>query len=1470
MRWRGLRSVCCCFALLLSSACQQQQTGAAGVTEDTTSKPNFTINNRGDTIPTGVPIPVQGKKIDPDSVAKPVTVPLPNDRKVIPAHPNVRLAGKPRIIPAAPHRTVVTPGENGVPLPQKVDLQIEFVPAQQPRPVSAKPMSMKENARYDIQYLSIEHGLISSRVKAMHEDSRGYMWFATYEGGISRYDGRNFIHYTVREGANNDFVISIIEDKQGHLWFGTFIGDVFRYDGKNFASFTVEGITPFNNPGLPRTRILLADRAGNTWFWIGGYGVFRYDGENFTWFTEVMGLISHDVSAILEDDKGNIWFGTNAGVSCYDGQHFTNYSFAIDEHIRLRNAPALFMDSRGNIWLGTWESGVYRFDGENFYQYSMKENLPSNSVPSIMEDSQGNVWMGTEQGAVRYDGQYFTHFSEREGLSNNQIEDMLEDKDGNLWFGTATGGACRYDPNSFAHFSETDGLSHYLIKSIEEDNQGNMWFGTGAWHASGKGICRYDGDNFIQYPYGPGTIPLEIRSINQDSRGHIWMTSPMGIHRLDGNNLTYFTPELILENGFVWASVEDRLGRLWFAMGNGGLKYYTPSEDGMSGYFTLYKEAGLSGINILTIAEDSKGQIWFGTFTYGMGKYDGKNITYYTTNEGLSHNHASAPLEDSQGNYWSKTFGGGINFFRNPGNEMPDFIHFTEREGLVSNQITDIKKDPEQRIWVSTSKGISLFIPPKGSTDKALSPFDYRLVNFGQSDGLKSLKLLEEGACLDSKNRMWWGSDKGATMLDLNKFELPTEPPRNVGLAHLEIGQQFIDYGALARNPDQQQIPFADALRGAFDSVTRFQNYPVNLTLPYDLNHLTFHFTAIDWAAPHKIQYSYLLEGYDKNWSQPQNEPVADYRRLPHGTYTLKVKAIGEAGVWSEVFAYPFTIHPPWWFTWWAYAGYAILLISGIYYIYQFQLRKRLAEVEAKRLQELDTLKTRLYTNITHEFRTPLTIILGMVDQVKNQVSEHVKENLQLIKRNGRQLLRLVNQMLDLSKLESGQLKLDYEQGDIIIYLQYLIESFHSLAAGKNIRLHFISDLQSFYMDHDPVRLRHVFANLLSNAIKFTPEGGNVYVTVEAPVSENTIKIKVKDTGIGIPKEKLPYIFDRFYQADDSATRRGEGTGIGLTLTRELVKLMNGEITVTSELGKGSEFTVLLPVTRLSPRKSLVKDIEAATSQETPVQAVLTQQPAKDKPVVLIVEDNPDLVKYLVHSFNAIYNLEVAYNGQQGIDKALQLIPDIIITDVMMPEKNGFELCATLKNQELTSHIPIIMLTAKVDMDARLTGLRRGADAYLAKPFEQEELQVRVAELLKQRQRLQAYYRRQTDIADASNDESPSEVEATIENAFLAKVNQLIEARLDEPELNGEALSKALFVSQSSFFRKIKALTGMNPNQYIRAFRLAKAKQLLRETDQSITAIAIETGFKSPDYFSRLFKKEVGMTPTEFRDLHRN
>ena len=690
---------------------------------------------------------------------------------------------------------------------------------------------------------------------------------------------------------------------------------------------------------------------------------------------------------------------------------------------------------------------------------------------------------------------------------------------------------------------------------------------------------------------------------------------------------------------------------------------------------------------------------------------------------------------------------------------------------------------------------------------------------------------------------------------------------------------------------DNKELPVAGSAEDTFPQKSPLKQHILftdKITLTHLQNNLLFGFTALNYETPEKNQYKYKLEGYDKDWiSAPASARVAKYTNLSHGHYTFRVIASNNDGVWNEQGdTLEIVILPPWWRTWWAYLFYIALIGGSSFFFYRFQLNRRLEQAEASRLKEMDAVKTKLYTNITHEFRTPLTVILGMAEQVMDNPKEFVQEGLKMIIRNGQNLLNLVNQMLDLSKLESGHLSLHYQQGDVVNFLKYIVESLHSLAESKGLQIHFISDLEQLTMDYDETRLQQVASNLLSNAVKFTPKGGNIYVSLS--IQSDTFSFKVKDTGKGITEADLPYIFDRFYQVDDTATRHGEGTGIGLSLTRELVKLMNGTISVKSQMNKGTEFEVVLPIHLVADKKAkneqlpiLPPIIDTSIADDTPLS--INQEFSTEKPLVLIADDNADVRAYISSCLSADYNLLIAKDGQECEDMAFEHTPDLIISDVMMPFKDGFEVCKTLKTDERTSHIPIIMLTAKADMDSKLQGLEHGADVYLMKPFNKEELLLRIKKLLELRLQLQEYYRSTVMSANAHSEigategdkllkedmskEKPSLLVNNFDNTFILKVRTLIEANLTNVHFDVEKLCSDLLLSPSQVYRKIMALTGLSTNNFIRYIRLLKAKELLlKNSHYSISAVAYDSGFNDPAYFSRAFKQEFGVTPQAWRE----
>lgn len=563
-----------------------------------------------------------------------------------------------------------------------------------------------------------------------------------------------------------------------------------------------------------------------------------------------------------------------------------------------------------------------------------------------------------------------------------------------------------------------------------------------------------------------------------------------------------------------------------------------------------------------------------------------------------------------------------------------------------------------------------------------------------------------------------------------------------------------------------------------------------------------------------------------------------------------------------------------------------ILVITGVMFTtlsYYLDQSIQAKQAEADRLRELDKIKTRFYTNITHEFRTPLTIILGMADQIGEKPKEFFQNGLNLIRRNGNRLLYLVNQMLDLSKLEAGILPLNWIQGDILKFVRYLTESFESLAEEKNIHFRFLSDLDEVVMDFDPEKIESLVSNLLTNAIKYSPEGADVYCMLDIidklPSPGNNVyslrfsnyendsqvsvgkrlKLTIKNTGVTIPAGQLNQIFDRFYQVKSDTSRNSEGTGIGLALVKELVKIMKGDLFVKSNSSEGTTFTIFLPV----KNQAIVQDntfednrIEIIKEEGALVEDLTF---SKKRPQLLIVEDNADVVEYIRTIVETSYEIDVAPNGEKGIEKAFQNIPDIILSDIMMPGKDGFELCKTLKNDFRTSHIPIIILTAMADMSSKITGLEQGADAYLTKPFNRLELQVRLQKLIELRENLKAKFRLLTMSS------TPIDKPTNQEEIFIDRLKQILQENSGDENFDTNQLGHLMGISRVQLFRKLKALTGQSASQVIRSFRLSKAKDMILSTQFNISEIAFEVGFKDPAYFTRVFTKEFGFAPSSLR-----
>lgn len=1363
------------------------------------------------------------------------------------------------------------------------------------------PSLSEDQARFSIEHFTPANGLVADKVISVAQDTIGYIWIGTQEG-LHRYDGYSLRLYQHdpedSRSLSDNTVEKIYVDQAGTLWIGTWNG-LNRYDPHS-DTFHRYQHDPKDTSSLSGLMVIdmQEDAQGRLWVAMGMElgGLCRYDPE------------------------------TDAFVR-YLPRAGDPYSLTAD------NPGQLFLDRSGNLWVGMgspfdWElnfGGLNRYDPDvdGFMQYLHDPDNPyslaHNEIISMYEDQEGVFWVATWGGGVQFldretdrfypaeghpNGRRFFKPSQPNGKSNSDpggVRFLHEDTDGNLWIGNFLGGLDYYDPGTelITHFSQgaavNGGLTDLAVWSLFEDAQKGLWIST--W--SGLNHIRRKPDAFGVIGHGgegqPKLHDLHVEALLQDSQGQIWVGTWAGLERLNSSKgerqLFELGKKLPDSGGFSTMGLslhKPESGKLWVGTNERGL-VQVDLETGRS--LILARPDPQQSFPVNVIYEDQAGTIWVGT---------PKGLFYWDAQSDLTKDpprQLSAPFQevleivpDQQGKVWLGTPGG---LFRLdvqsreieailPGYNIETILKigqealwlgsnnlglikfnpvtkaqtvFTKEDGLPGNLIRSLITDQQGRLWIATNKGIA-WMEKGNAVIRTFKPAQMPPIYTFYPQAVLALP----------SGKLLFGGNGGILQIDPSQIYIDTVAPRPV-LHSLEVFDQKFEVRPGAKG-NQYQLNGREAV------------------FSHDENDLTFEFAGLHFARPDENSFRYKLTPYETEWREVGAQRKAIYPNLPPGQYTFQVQAANPDGVWStEAARMEVSIRQPWWRTPWAFFAYGLLAVGALFTVDRLQrrrliraerarahlrevnLRAEAAEAQALQLQELDEAKARLYANITHEFRTPLTVILGMADQIRGHGTER-----DLIRRNSHDLLRLINQMLELSKLESGQLRLTLVQGDIIRYLQYLTESFYSQAREKDIRLLFYPEIEELVMDYDEAKVQHIVYNLLSNALKFTRERGKIvlHATCQGQKQDSYLVLKVQDSGIGIGEADLPHVFDRFYQADGSATRKEEGTGIGLSLTLDLVEVMGGTIAVVSQVGKGTTFTVRLPVSNEAPLLSSPPEKEAATAHSPAEKLNLTLSPSAeeeetDRPILLLIEDNADVATYIVRILEKDYLVHIAPNGQVGIEKAHELIPDIVISDVMMPEKDGYEVCEALKTDERTSHIPIILLTAKAATSDRITGFRKGADAYLMKPFDKEELFVRLEKLLELRLALQQRYAGEPFDRLSNPVQSATAAEPSLDDLFLEKLHRVVLENLDDPSLGAEQLSQAALLSLSQLYRKMKALTGEPPNAFIRKIRLHRAMELLETTDRNVSEIAYEVGFNDPNYFSRAFNKAFGKAPSEYR-----
>jgi signal transduction histidine kinase/ligand-binding sensor domain-containing protein/DNA-binding response OmpR family regulator len=1400
----------------------------------------------------------------------------------------------------------------GKPPPETIDL------SKMPAPVK-RPAGLFVT----MQNFNTDQGLALSSILCGFKDQHGNMWFGTSGNGVSRYDGKTFTNLNSAHGLAHNLINSIAEDSQGNIWFNTF-GGVSIYDGVSFKNLTVAD-------GLPDNDVLqsLEDSRGNIWLTTPG-GLCRYlplnertTSQLFIHINEKHGFTGNYARAVIEDKKGSIWVSAARGVMKYDpladdtGKvSFTDYSqFAGLEDIFIN---CMAEDRDGLIWFGT-DQGLFRFEPEKAgsgdvatVSFTTDDGLISNKITSIIQDSGGILWFGSKAGvsSLREDGFSFLNLTSGEGLINNSIICITEDASGSIWFGTSGGGLSRYDGLSTLEYTREQGFFGKAVFSMAEDSAGNLWFG-----AQDGGITKLVRDSispdkgvFIHYSTAQGLSYYDVLTMISDKEGRLWFGSGSGLSRYDGKLITTFRTGQGMIGNTVVSLREDSRGNIWFGVYEKGLSIFDGER-----FVNYTTEQGLVHNTVWSIHEDKEGVVWLATRA-GLSRFDGKGFINFTNEQGLPDNKLSIVTQDRYGNLLIGSWGGGVSIIRkakldelckNNYTEADDpiFENFSSANGLANDVVYGILEDEEGNIIIGTSKGLTVLKGGLGDKNKfARNGIEY----FNQKTGYPIKDISNNySMLLDSRDYIWLGTGDKLVRFD-NKKVHKSGKEVNLVIQKISINNENISWKSLKMGKsgkdkagnvsgnvtacmhDEVSVfgrPLSNSERDSmiyrfrsirFSGIRPFNSIPEDLVLPFAFNTISFDFVGIETSRPFLVQYQYMLEGFDNQWSTAGKESTADYRNLPQGRYTFRLKAKSPDGIWSNPISYSFRVLPPWWFTWWAVLSYVLVFLLMLFRIRRYEMNRillrnqlKLEKVTTDSLRNLDQMKSQFYTNISHEFRTPLTLILGQIENVMSSgIDSKEKGKLQVANRNARRLLKLINEMLDLSKLEAGSMELYAKNNNIVSFIKNLLFSFESLAARKKITITFESASDTITVFFDTGKMEKVFYNLLSNAFRFTPENGEVRVVIGF-TKDGSIEIAVKDSGCGIPEEKLENIFDRFYQVDGSNTREQEGTGIGLALVKELIMLHKGTIRVNSKPGSGSAFIVTLPVEYAGQASTLVPDTLPDESRPRglnedfdaiiPLDDVEATRPsAGDKKIILIVEDNMDVRNYIREQIEGEYHVEEAIQGEQGLSVAQEIVPDLIITDVMMPKMDGYQFCNAIRLDEKTSHIPIIMLTARGGLEDKIEGLDAGVDAYLTKPFSAKELQATVKNLLHQRIQLKKRFSKSMVIR-------PSEVSVvSADQLFLGKVIQIIESNFGNEQFSVEMLAGNVNMSVTQLNRKLNALIDQPPGQLIRAFRLQRAADLLKQKAGTVSEISYKVGFTDNAYFSRAFKKQFSCSPSEY------
>jgi signal transduction histidine kinase/ligand-binding sensor domain-containing protein/DNA-binding response OmpR family regulator len=1351
-----------------------------------------------------------------------------------------------------------------------------------------------------------DEGLSQNLISAIAQDSLGLIWIGTKDG-LNMFDGYNFRAFRFdpfdSTSLADNYITSLYVDPLGRLWVGTFEGGLHLYNPHE-ESFLRFPHNPLNPKTISHNQVqtIMADNVGNIWVGTngGGLNLLEMPPEHYPREAAMVTITrlgpeqgfpekNARIHALFVDHQDLLWVGTTRSTYIlnlavpraafrevkYRGRH---------QDAESRPGRRFFTDQNGTLWAGSI-SGLYFLNrGQMLFDLYHADAPGFAATPflaAMVNPSQRGeeFWFSTENGVtVLHPASGKTidlPFANEPlpGALQGRIISMFRDMSGTIWIGSNGHGMFVFDPMSMKFNYPNDGFttatgSWFSVRNLsirgfyESRGPENI-----LWIGANEGLFRVERASGsleqVRLPLLASREESPVFALQGDAVGNIWMATGHGLLRYDpvtGTHKVFPTnlteddrrepraSNLHIEEKEIWVLTPNTIAR--FDRESNTFEHFRYNTEPLD----EFKEAVFPCLHM-----DYQGNLWVGAKN-GLHFFNVKTrqITTYshdpTNPASIRMNHVLSIQPDPQQPQkylWVGLAGGGFSRFDL---EHKTFKNFSSTDGLANDMVYGILADQQGNLWLSSNRGLSKF----NIQEESFS-------NFSVSDGLQSNEFNNGAYYKSPRGEMFFGGIRGYNCFFSSEIQLKNFQP------HIIITNFRLLHGM--EGGTLNNIPGATVAR--------------QIHLRHNQNHFTVEFASMDLFSPKNNQFAYSMSTGPENWIPLGNTQNVTFTDLKPGSYTLKIRGTNNDGIWSEqVATLKISIQTPWWQTNWALLLYLLLAIALVVYVRRYEMSRlrlvnqmKIARIQADKLQELDHLKSRFFANISHELRTPLTLIKGPLEQMREKPAEPAKKKtLDIMHSNTLRLLQLINQLLDLSKLESGDYHLHAGRGDLVALLKGLVMSFASMAEQKNISLEFrVDPSENFELIkeqcyYDPDVIEKIMGNLLANAFKFTPSGGRVVISLCFRPVENTpgiLEIGIEDTGIGIPADKLLFIYDRFYQVDDSHKRQHEGTGVGLAYVKELVRVHKFSIAVKSTLGKGTKFSLRVPMGRGHLREDeIVESIRQMPETMNDLVAAGPEIPddtaqrlgANGKPVVLVVEDHPDVSHYIREILVASYQVKQAANASDGLKAAQEFIPDLIISDVMMPGMDGFEFCERIKTADKTSHIPVILLTARARDKDRIHGLETGADDYLVKPFNASELQARVKNLVDNRRALRKKFSSRAVI-------KPGEISVTSrDKLFMEKVLAAVEANISNEHFNVEDLCQIVGMSHSQFHRKLKALIDQPATQFIRSVKMHRAMELLKQDAGNIAEIAYMVGFSDPGYFSKTFRAFFGKLPSEVRE----